>query len=478
MVGGLLMKSPELMLRRELFNLSPSLASPKSLYLPSARVCFRRTNNINNILSSSGANKRLVLAVAPHHNLDNVILSCSNKTNPFIVNDHRSVITVSNKIDEIKNKVFRLFASLLLFGFLAFMTSPTRNLKGVSALAITTSSSTSTLPSSVSTSCTKCNCGTHTICSCDCHLGAIFGYSLLLMSFSSFVAVFLCLGISLVWLVASFTILIVLLKILFIGFAIWIMVPPVVALVSGFFYFLQLCKDDIKSVLVLQVGVLDKMRELQTELAQTADTANLDCAKLEGVMKSLLQRYDSCHFAYLSVTQCISDEDTKYGVENDKMDSICSDDPYYEMIDCIIKKLVINYDGKYSKQLFREVLTGELVKYDRDNETFANVDDGMKYEKKAVGEEHGMVDNNYLVVTLLVLTSGMYSFPPLVCNPEHVKTVLQEFNTIPKSKVESVEVLWTPQMEDEVVSKQELQRDFPQLKPVNFTGFDDLAVIS
>lgn len=39
-------------------------------------------------------------------------------------------------------------------------------------------------------------------------------------------------------------------------------------------------------------------------------------------MKSLLQRYDSCHFAQLTVTQCISDE-IKYGEDNDEMDSIC-----------------------------------------------------------------------------------------------------------------------------------------------------------
>lgn len=57
----------------------------------------------------------------------------------------------------------------------------------------------------------------------------------------------------------------------------------------------------------------------------------------------------------------------------------------------------IHYDGKYSKQLFREVLTRELVQYDRDKEAFSNID-CMKYEKKTVGEEHCMVDNNYLVV--------------------------------------------------------------------------------
>ncbi|KAL8115760.1 hypothetical protein AgCh_022313 [Apium graveolens] len=497
MVGGLLMKSSsEFMLRRELFNLSPSPAASKPLYIPSARVCFRRNNTYNNNTNNSLGFSAL------GHKLHNVVLSSSaphclplfrsfeNETNPIIVNNQHSVMSVCDKIADIKKKVFKLLASLLLFGFLAFMTSPERSL---SAYASTSSSyvstSTSTSPSSVSTSCTKCDCATHdTICNCDCHLGAILACSLLLTSLLGSVAVFVLFGMSLAFLVASFKVTLILVKLLFIGIALSIMVPPVVALVNGFFYFLQLCKDDKMSVLVLQVGVLDNMRELQTELAQTADTS--DAIKLEGVMKSLLQHCDSCHFAHLTVTQCISEE-IKYGEDNDEMDSICAADPlaYYIMLKCFMKGLVvvihsamkiikkIHYDGKYSKQLFREVLTTEVVRYDRDEETISNID-GMKYKKKAVGEEHGMVDNNYLVVTMLVLASGIYSVPRLVCNTEHLQTVFKEFNTIPKSKVESVEVFWTQQTGDEVVSKQELQRDFPQLKPINFSGVEELAIIS
>lgn len=44
----------------------------------------------------------------------------------------------------------------------------------------------------------------------------------------------------------------------------------------------------------------------------------------------------------------------------------------------------------------------------------------------------------YLIiqVTMVVLASGIYSVPSSVCNTEHIKTVFQEFNTIPMNKVE------------------------------------------
>lgn len=62
----------------------------------------------------------------------------------------------------------------------------------------------------------------------------------------------------------------------------------------------------------------------------------------------------------------------------------------------------INYDDKCPKQLFAELLTGELAKYDKDEETLASVD-GMKYEEEAVGKAHSIVDNDYLVVISLLI---------------------------------------------------------------------------
>ncbi|XP_074330585.1 uncharacterized protein LOC141667849 [Apium graveolens] len=207
-----------------------------------------------------------------------------------------------------------------------------------------------------------------------------------------------------------------------------------------------------------------------------------DAMKFEGVMKTLVQHFDSCHFAYTNVTKCVSDKKMKFEHDNDKADSLFVHDPLqfavYSRLKCFVSKLVetiygavktnkkINYEDKCSKQLCREVLASELVRYGKDKKTSANIE-GVQYENRVGGKENSMAGNEYLVVTILVLASGMYSIPSSMGNTEHVMTALQEFDAIPKSKLESLEVLWT---RDEVVSEQELERDFPLLEPIDPSG--------
>ncbi|XP_074375205.1 FLUCTUATING-LIGHT-ACCLIMATION protein 1, chloroplastic-like [Apium graveolens] len=191
------------------------------------------------------------------------------------------------------------------------------------------------------------------------------------------------------------------------------------------------------SVLMVQVGIVDKKRELQRKLyriAGTADTytmSGLNNLKKE-VVKALLEHHDSCHFAYLFA---------KY----DDME-------------------------KYSRPCFRGFLETELAKFEKEDETFVNVD-GVICKKDSGGNVNS-IDNEYSVVTLLVLADGEYWIPsvkwhtPLV-NKVDVKTALQKILSIPRSNLEALEVLWTPQTEKDSISEQELRRDFGLLmRPV------------
>ncbi|KAL8115764.1 hypothetical protein AgCh_022316 [Apium graveolens] len=147
---------------------------------------------------------------------------------------------------------------------------------------------------------------------------------------------------------------------------------------------------------------------------------------IKRVMKTLVQHFDSCHFAYTNVTKCVSDKKMKFEHDNDKADSLFVHDPLqfavYSRLKCFI-----NYEDKCSKQLCREVLASELVRYDKDKKTSANIE-GVQYENRVAGKENSMAGNEYLV---------------------------------------SLEVLWT---RDEVVSEQELERDFPLLEPIDLSG--------
>ncbi|XP_017244062.1 uncharacterized protein LOC108215936 isoform X4 [Daucus carota subsp. sativus] len=191
------------------------------------------------------------------------------------------------------------------------------------------------------------------------------------------------------------------------------------------------------SVLMVQVGILDKKRELQRKLnriARTADSctiSGLNNLKKE-VVKALLEHHDSCQFAYLFA---------KY----DEME-------------------------KYSRPCFRGFLETELAKFDKEDETFLNVDGVIG--KKDSGGNFNSSDNEYSVVTLLVLADGEYWIPsvkwhtPLVSKAD-VKIALQKIRSIRMSNLEALEVLWTPQTENDSISEQELRRDFGLLmRPV------------
>lgn len=64
------------------------------------------------------------------------------------------------------------------------------------------------------------------------------------------------------------------------------------------------CRRNDGSVLMLQVGILDKNRELLRKLNIMAQTADISTSRglidlLQEVSKALRQHYDSCHFAYV-----------------------------------------------------------------------------------------------------------------------------------------------------------------------------------
>ncbi|XP_074330848.1 uncharacterized protein LOC141668059 isoform X2 [Apium graveolens] len=463
MIMSMMLTRSDVILRPQLFTTSPA-----KLYYPPARICFGRNTN-----TSVG----LVLSVTPqklnnlnyYYNASDSNLQLFNKkiNKPFVVhNKHQSIINsscddksnsntssssscVTNKLVEIKKTVVNTIASLLLFGFLAFMTSSAFRTPAFAA-SVPSLSSSVTPDSDCNEDCDKIDNISKP------------ANELLEELWIQIITIILCV------IFAPLTI------------------PFFAAILVGYKYYLEICENTKeKSILMLQVGVLDGTRELQREVQKITQVAS----NLDGVVKSLLRCNDSCRFAHLSVTQCISDE-KKYGNNFAEMMDSFDKDPealvmLYDLFKYLAKSLAIfvhlalikaikkiYYDGKCSKQLFAEFLGRELAKYDEDEETLASVD-GMQNEEEAVGRAHRMFDNDYLVVTILVLASGVYSIPPLQCNTEHVKTVLQKLSSIPKNKIESLQVLLTPQTEDEAISEKGLAAKFPLLKPLTLSCFEN-----
>ncbi|KAG8097840.1 hypothetical protein GUJ93_ZPchr0013g34652 [Zizania palustris] len=68
------------------------------------------------------------------------------------------------------------------------------------------------------------------------------------------------------------------------------------------------------------------------------------------------------------------------------------------------------------------------------------------------------------VITILVAAEGVHKLPSINSSSD-LKTALQKL-AIPSSKILAVEVLWTPQNENDTLSERELLEDYPLLRPL------------
>ncbi|KAL6582176.1 hypothetical protein OROMI_006190 [Orobanche minor] len=71
----------------------------------------------------------------------------------------------------------------------------------------------------------------------------------------------------------------------------------------------------------------------------------------------------------------------------------------------------------------------------------------------------------YVLITILVAAEGEHKLPS-TNNRNDLKEALQKLASIPSSRTLAVEVLWTPQNEDDTLSERELLEDYPLLRPL------------
>ncbi|XP_027159634.1 uncharacterized protein LOC113761031 [Coffea eugenioides] len=182
------------------------------------------------------------------------------------------------------------------------------------------------------------------------------------------------------------------------------------------------------SVLKLQVGLLGLGRTLQRDLdriAETADTSSPEglCYVLTETTLALLRHPDYCISAYSSA-------DVKRSMDEGEKR---------------FNKLSIEERGKF------------------DEETLVNVNNIKK--RSSTGQRASGFSNEYIVVTILVAAEGVHKLPTINSSSD-LKEALQKLASIPSSKTLAVEVLWTPQNEDDALSERELLQDYPLLRPL------------
>ncbi|XP_037467384.1 uncharacterized protein LOC119339418 [Triticum dicoccoides] len=111
---------------------------------------------------------------------------------------------------------------------------------------------------------------------------------------------------------------------------------------------------------------------------------------------------------------------------------------------------------------FDKISLEERSKFDE--ETLYNLD-GIKRKKEYSKKPDGF-SNEYIVVTILVAADGALKFAEIK-TPADLVAVLEKLNSIPTREIRGVNVLWTPQEENDILSEERLLADYPNLKPLS-----------
>ncbi|XP_015088043.1 uncharacterized protein LOC107031251 [Solanum pennellii] len=182
------------------------------------------------------------------------------------------------------------------------------------------------------------------------------------------------------------------------------------------------------SVLKLQVGLLGLGRSLQKDLNRIAEVADTSTPEglsfvLTETTLALLRHPGYCISAYSSV-------DVKRSMEE-------------------------------GENRFNQLSIEERGKFDE--ETLVNVNNIRR--KSSTSQRATGFSNEYIVVTILVAAEGAYKFPTINGSGD-LKEALQKIASIPSSRTLAVEILWTPQNENDTLSERQLLEDYPLLRPL------------
>ncbi|KAK8585656.1 hypothetical protein V6N13_050629 [Hibiscus sabdariffa] len=182
------------------------------------------------------------------------------------------------------------------------------------------------------------------------------------------------------------------------------------------------------SVLQVQVGLSAKARSVQKELNEIASTTDTSTAKgwnfiLQETISSLLHHPHCYLHGYSSVTH--------------------------------------HWSIGGAEQQFQRLSKEERLKFDV--ETLVNVNDN-KIQRVVVSDGDN-TNKDRIVVTVLVAAQGVHKLPA-INTTDNVKEALQSLADISSSKIKGVEVLWSPQDENDSLSVEELLESYPQLKRI------------
>lgn len=211
------------------------------------------------------------------------------------------------------------------------------------------------------------------------------------------------------------------------GFFSWLALLPF-GIFGGFLLWMVCTYDTATSVVKIQVGLSGKAHSLQRDLNNLAGAGDTSEKKgfhiiLTESIVALLRHQNYWISGYSSVKQ-------KRGVE------------------AVEKE-------------FRQLLAEEREKFEI--ESLVNVDN-IKVQRTLIPKDNKL-RKDYIVVTLVVAVKGTPNLPP-IRSTEDLRKALYHLNSITSRETLAVEVLWTPQVEHDTLSEDELLEKYPILRPI------------
>jgi uncharacterized membrane protein len=116
-------------------------------------------------------------------------------------------------------------------------------------------------------------------------------------------------------------------------------------------------------------------------------------------------------------------------------------------------------EAVFNRESFAE--RGKLEK-----ETLSNVAGRIDVRRRnsSRSDPTDMRISEYIVVTLIVAASGRIpSLPKQIRNSSDIEATLRALSSIPRENLQGVEVIWSPQSFDDVLTEQEMLSDHPEL---------------
>jgi uncharacterized membrane protein len=188
------------------------------------------------------------------------------------------------------------------------------------------------------------------------------------------------------------------------------------------------------SVAKVQVGLLSDARTLQADFDRIAQSA--DTGSSEGLTQVLQE-------TTLSLMR--HPEYWVYGAAENQQARL-------EAAEAQFNRLALAERSKFSEETLSNV--NNQLRQARES-ALVKAEPGGELVQAAPGE--------FIVVTLLVATQNKLQLPA-VNNTQDLRRALSQVGAIPSEQLLAVEVLWTPQDENDTLSSEDLLTEYPELK--------------